>query len=43
MRCGTPALEGEVNEHYAIIAKNHIAGFSISPQLTGFTGPGIVR
>ena len=24
-------------------AKNHIAGFSISPQLTGFTGPGIVR
>ena len=23
--------------------KNHIAGFSISPQLTGFTGPGIVR
>ena len=23
----------------AIFAKNHIAGFPISPQLAGFTGP----
>jgi hypothetical protein len=23
MRCGTPALEGEVNEHYAIRQESH--------------------